>query len=705
MLSPETQLARVEDRTNAPLDSSSIRRRGSSSASAPSAGKTRLRSGFRPDIQGLRAIAVLAVILNHADLPFVAGGYVGVDVFFVISGFLITSHLLRSLESDGRIGFATFYARRARRILPASFTVLALSIVGALLFVPPLLRIQVFHDAIATALYVPNYAFAIQGTDYLAETTPSVFQHYWSLGVEEQFYLVWPLLLLTIFVLGRRSRTGLITALCLVVGVSFAACIVLTVHSQPWAFFSLWTRAWELGLGGLVAVIPSPRRLPPLLAGIIAWAGLVGIVAACTLYSSTTAFPGYAALLPVAATALMIFAGAVPTRGGPLRALSTPPAQFLGLISYSLYLVHWPILVLVQASIGYYSPLPVWATSLLVAASIPLAWALYRFVENPARNSPWLKRSSRRTLLSAGVGSVILAGLAAVAIAVTVALPLSAGQTVTQSAPSDPPIATPFVPANLKPDLQHAADDNPAIYANGCEVGFAQTTPHPCVEGADGRPRIVLFGDSHAAQWYPALAKIASTENYQLETETKSGCPSIAVEVARNGIDYEACDAWRDNVIADLRANPPALVVISNYGNPVFNDPTKPSAQWARGMKDTIRRLTTKTRVAVIADTPDLRTSPIVCLSANTTSANSCGRPSSLALDSPGRIPGQTPADLTGATLIDLTGYFCGEAWCPAIIGNTMVYRDSHHITATYSTELASVLEPRLDEMLHDPRN
>jgi peptidoglycan/LPS O-acetylase OafA/YrhL len=662
-------------------------------------------AGFRPDIQGLRAVAVIAVILNHAGIPAVAGGYVGVDVFFVISGFLITGHLARSLERDGRIGFATFYARRARRILPASLTVLLLSVVGALILVPPLLREQIFRDAIATAFYVPNYSFAVQGTDYLADSTPSLFQHYWSLGVEEQFYLVWPLLLFAVFLLSRRasrgSRRWMIAVLSIVVVASFAACVELTFSSEPWAFFSLWTRAWELGLGALVALAPSVAGwLRPIVAAALGWLGLAGIVAACILFSATTAFPGWADALPVVSAALLIFAGGAPSRLGPALLLGLRPFQFIGLISYSIYLVHWPILVLVQARVGYYNPLPVWGTMLLVVASIPVAWLLYRFVENPARRAGWLVRSVPRTLLGAGAASIVIAVVAVVAITVTTALPLNAGRTAALSAPTDPPTATPFVPSNLRPSIQKAGNDNPAIYAQGCEVGIAQTAPNPCEFGATGDPRIVLFGDSHAAQWFPALQKIAAKGGYRLETQTKSGCASVDIEVARNGVDYTACDVWRAKVVAALRADPPALVVMANYTNPVFTNAANATAQWEAGMKKTIDELTPVTKVAVIADTPDLRYSPIICLSAHLTSARDCGQPASLALKSPGRPAEQDVASVTSATLIDLTGYFCADGWCPAIDGSTLIYRDSHHITATYSAQLSSALGARIRPLM-----
>ncbi len=205
---------------------------------------------FRLDVQGLRAIAVLAVVFYHAGVPFLAGGYVGVDVFFVISGFLITSHLLTAHRRDGWIRFASFYAKRARRILPASFVVLALSVAAAFIWYPPLLLREVWTSALATAFYVPNLLFAAQGTNYLAETTPSLFQHYWSLGIEEQFYLLWPLIIALGLSFSLRHPKALFALVLGLVLVSFIACVLLTFRSQPWAFFrsQLALGNWELAV-------------------------------------------------------------------------------------------------------------------------------------------------------------------------------------------------------------------------------------------------------------------------------------------------------------------------------------------------------------------------------------------------------------------------------------------------------------------------
>lgn len=662
--------------------------------------------GFRPDIQGLRAIAVLAVLLDHAGVPFVAGGYVGVDVFFVISGFLITSQLVERLAQTGRVGFADFYARRARRILPAALVVVLLSVIGALIWMPPLLLPQALREAIASAVYVPNYLFASQGTDYLTVASPSLFQHYWSLGVEEQFYLVWPALLGLLWLVARGRPRVLSVALGVIVAGSLALCIVETAQDQPWAFFPLWTRAWELGAGALLAVLIT--RAPtafarvggPVVGAVLGWAGLALIVAAAVGFSSATAFPGIAAALPVLGALLVIAGGSGGARRGPVLLLGTSPAQFLGRISYSLYLVHWPILILAAAAVGPYGVLSDWAPPLLAVGAIPVAWLLNRLVEEPARRPGFLVRARpRASLLAAGLGTALVAGLAAAVLVAASLHPLDAGRLVAVTRPSAPPTPTAVVPSNLEPALQRAADDNPALYDDGCQVGYTPSVPHPCFFGTAGGERVVLFGDSHAAQWFPALRRIAGRDDFQLETQTKSACPSVDAQLQRGGLPYVRCDRWRAAVIAQLLADPPDLVVLANYSNPDFADPADAAIQWQRGLASVIAQLSPVTRVVVIADTPDLRDDPAVCLSAHLDSAQECGRAASLALDSPGRDAERRAATETGTPFIDLTAYFCADT-CPAIIGNALVYRDSHHLTATFSARMAGALGARLRPLL-----
>jgi len=662
---------------------------------------TEATSRFRTDIQGLRAIAVGVVVLYHAGVPFLPGGYVGVDVFFVISGFLITAHLLSGLGRDGKVRFASFYARRARRILPASFAVLGLSVLAALIWYPPLLMREVWAGAVATAFYIPNYLFAAQGTNYLAETTPSLFQHYWSLGIEEQFYLIWPAFLAGGFIL-FKSRRALFGATVAVVVLSFAASVVLTFQSQPWAFFGLPTRAWELGIGGIVAFVLTyrPRPLVGGWAAALGWVGVVGIVACTVLFDSSTPFPGYWAALPALATAMVILGGDSSPQFGPRALLSTKPMMFVGLISYSLYLVHWPLLMVPQAVAGFENPLPLWTTLLLGAAAFPVAWVMYKYVEEPGRSGNWLAAARpRRTLLAAGAASTIVAVVATLAFAYSNTRPLHVNEAAPATVLSTPPAVTPYVPSNLQPTLRAASDDQPVLYDDGCHLSFAESAAKECVYGDPTAPRIILFGDSHAAQWFPALLTYAESNGYAVESHTKSSCPSVSADMLRNGVPYVECSTWRDGVVDRINEDDPALVVLANYGSGTFAIPTDdfPTA-WGDALGKTIDAI--EAPVVVLADTPDLRTTPSVCLSANLTAANQCGKSRVEALAAPTRSVEFETARQRDVPYIDLTDYICAADFCPPIVGNTLVYRDAHHLTATFSAEVAPALWAELDRVI-----
>lgn len=654
-------------------------------------------STFRNDIQGLRAIAVGAVVLYHSGVPFLPGGYVGVDVFFVISGFLITSHLLTGLQHSGKVRFASFYAKRARRILPASFLVLALSVVGALVFYPPLLMETVWQGAVATAFYVPNYLFAIQGTDYLAETVPSLFQHNWSLGIEEQFYLIWPALLAAAFFF-LKSRRSIAVVVSVVVIASFGLCVWMTPLSQPWAFFGLPTRAWELGVGGLVALFLTSRArpLPPGPSSVTAWLGIAGIFVSVFLFNSNTAFPGYWAVVPVGSTALVILGGA--NAGfGPAPLLSLKPMVFIGTISYSLYLVHWPMLMLPQGAVGFQRPLPLWATLLLGFLSVPVAWVLYKYVENPARSAPLLVHARpRRTLLLSAAASVVVAVVATASFAYSNSRPLSEPETVAAAEWTARPAGTAFVPSNLSPGLRQAEDDQPAVYGDGCHQGFAGTEPKRCVFGNPDGPRVVLFGDSHAAQWFPALLALAEGAGYSLEVQTKSACPSVEVAILRGGDFYDNCSKWRDNVINDLEADPPDLVILANYGNVDFRTAGDSTTTWASGLKATLQDIDSPT--VVIADTPFMGATPSLCLSAHLDATEACAMPTSDALHSSIRDAEVETAAAMSTPVVNVDGYLCNSEVCPPIIGNVLVYRDEHHLTATASLALEDALASELEE-------
>ncbi len=654
---------------------------------------------FRPDIQALRAIAVLAVLLYHAGVPFLPGGYVGVDVFFVISGFLITGQLVGSIARNGKLRFADFYTRRIWRIVPTALVVIVLTGIAALIWVPPLQLTSVFQDAAASALYVPNFLFAFQGTDYLANTTPSLFQHYWSLGVEEQFYLIWPALIALIWAFTRRTRSRL-TWLVIIVALSLVLCVAVTFWKQPFAFFLLPTRAWELGIGGVLAVAVTRWKMavPAAARTVLGSLGLVAIVVAIVFFTGNTPFPGYAALLPVVGTVLVIFSGsfgAIPV----LSPLFRPRwVQFIGLISYPLYLVHWPLLEVPQAAVGYNNPLPLWLGLALAVVGVGVAYLLHRFVEQPLRG--FRKRRGvqgfRSLLLGVGV-PVIVAALAIGCLFLALLRPLSTAEAAPVSAPQAPPVQTAFVPANLTPALRSAEADNPILYSDGCHVGYATAVAQSCSFGSPAAPVIALFGDSHAAEWFPALLQWAESAGYQVDAFTKNSCPSAEIATDRVGAAYVACDEWRASVIVALKAHPPALVVMSNSAKQILSGGNANfDTRWSAALGATVSQLTPVTKVAVIADTPDFGASPVTCLSAHLTSAMDCARARALAISSTLSSAEAQAVGAAGGVTIDLTDYLCSATECPAIIGNVLAYRDAEHLTATFSRSLSGALGQRL---------
>ncbi|MDP9434617.1 MAG: acyltransferase, partial [Actinomycetota bacterium] len=378
----------------------------------------------RHDVEGLRGVAVLAVLLFHAGVPGLDGGYVGVDVFFVLSGFLITGLLWAELSGTGRLSLLAFWARRARRLLPASVLVLVVTAGAASALLSPLRARSVLGDAVASALYAANHRFAAASTDYLADTgAPSPLLHYWSLGVEEQFYVVWPLLVVLSARLarGRRAPRAVATSLVLALAAtSFAWCSLLTVRSQPWAFFSLPSRAWELAAGGAVALaVPLLRRMPAAVAVVLGWAGMLALGLAVRALGPETAFPGTAALLPVLGAVAVVGAGCRPTRHGAQRLLDRAPLRWAGRLSYSWYLWHWPVLVLAAEVAG---PLSLLTRLALVGASGLLAAVTLAVLEDPVRRSALLARRPALGLAGAGALTAATAAAAVSAVALLPAL-------------------------------------------------------------------------------------------------------------------------------------------------------------------------------------------------------------------------------------------------------------------------------------------
>lgn len=681
-------------------------------------------------------------------MPFVNGGYVGVDVFFVLSGFLITGLIVRELEKTGTVSLSAFYARRARRLLPAAAVALVATVIASALFLPPLSVPDVARDGAAAALYVSNMRFAFQATDYLQATNaPSPLLHYWSLGVEEQFYLFWPALLLFFARDGRGTIARLAAVVAVVFGASLALSIVLTGIAQPWAFFTLPARAWELALGAALALAAARRMaLPARLAAPVGLLGIAGIVAAGLLLDTTTPFPGVAALVPTVGAAFVIAAGlrgpaaGTPRTGGMpihIRLLSLPPMRWVGRISYSLYLWHWPILVIPAAALEDALALPI--RLVLAGVAVVVAALSQRFIEEPIRRGLFVGFRPRRTLALAGVVTVVAAALSlslapggllaapstvpgsasvdqqtiasdiAQALGSPKASPSSRGSRspATSAAPStvSPPPAstgpTP-VPANLTPALAWARGDLPPIYRDGCHLTYVQTTPGTCAYGdTSSSTTVVLLGDSHAAQWFPALLRAATRHHWRLLSLTKSACTpaDIAIWDPALNREYAECDVWRSIVLQRIAREHPALVVMAmsrSYtlaigGRAAALDDNRGAMQSA--IARTLRTLEATSRnVALIAETPHSTFDPPVCLSAHMSDALDCATPLALAIDLPFRDLESRAAAVAGVQFVDATAWICPSEPCPAVIGHVLVYRDPHHMTATFAAALADYL-------------
>ena len=366
---------------------------------------------FRPDVEGLRAVAIVTVVLYHAAIPGFGGGYVGVDVFFVISGFVITQLLLRQVDRNGRPWFGDFYARRARRILPAAGLVVVVALLATYEWLGFIRGNEVADDARWVAVFLGNVHFAEVGTNYFqSHLPPSPLQNYWSLAVEEQFYLVYPAAIFLLALVWRsyNMRRKVILFTATIVVLSLVLCIHATSVDGPSAYFLIWTRAWELALGGFVAAGGALwAKIKPGIAEFISWAGLAAILFATVKFSSASEYPGWLATIPVGGAALVILGGTTYRRFGAEAVLMRRLPGLIGRLSYSIYLWHWPVLII--AAQAATKPLVLWQRAFWLAVSIVAAVIAYRIVENPIRYWKWLSSSWIRSVaLGALIVSILL---------------------------------------------------------------------------------------------------------------------------------------------------------------------------------------------------------------------------------------------------------------------------------------------------------
>jgi len=718
-------------------------------------GAEKVDQHYRPDIEGLRAIAVLAVVLFHAGVTFLPGGFVGVDVFFVISGFLITGMLWRETGRTGTISLRRFWGARARRLLPASVLVGIITVIASAMLLPPLQSKTVSIDAITSALYASNYWFAFTGVNYFGREnllSPSPYQHYWSLGVEEQFYLVWPLLILFTAWVIRRSRRGgvdrpastkpYLAVLVLVAVVSFFLSAALTYVLPPFAYFSLPTRAWQLALGGIVAfTVVWWRKLPSAAAAVLGWSGLVLIVAAYILIDGTSPYPGVAAALPTVGAALVIGAGCVASSRDVGALLGTAPMRAIGRVSYSWYLWHWPVLVLIPAALGH--RLGVGAAVAAVGLSLLLAILTMRFVENPVRFSAALRNSPGRSLAMGGV-TTAAAVIAGVITLVTVQTPLGRGPDATplRVAVSRVPAGSPIqdfdaavrsafdqvqaavsaamsmtaVPPNLTPSLTGQAAQVASMQSGGClRVLPFDNSPHPdCATGDPNSPvKVALIGDSQSAMYNPAFEALTAQRGWRLLRMAKVACPILDLPSAKHfdsvAEGFSRCAHWRAGIMDRLRAERPALVVVSSargYGNEGLGIWGQPEFNhfddgWIGGLgRFTAQMRALGSQVLVLGPTPGASGLVPVCLSGHMNDPLACSFPVPRYASPAGIAKERAAVEGNGGQYADTTELFCTRGQCPVIVGNVMVFYDSGHLSREYSLTLAPVMGALADRAL-----
>lgn len=652
---------------------------------------------FRPDIEGLRAVAIVGVILFHAGIRQVSGGFLGVDVFFVLSGFLITGILISEFQSTGTISLPNFWARRIRRLLPAATLVSLATLLLCVLFDSPFAEPSHAKSAIAFASYWSNFRFWRLGADYfdqMISTDP--FLHTWSLAIEEQYYLiVAPLcLLLALTVRGKGSdlfRRNLIVWCGVFTTLSFVASLMLT-HKMPiFSFYMLPSRAWEFGVGGILA-IPASRGLRE---GRrwdhgLAFVALLFVVAEWFLASDRTPHPGWITLIPVLGTASLIHIGG----GGATwvgRLLESAPMRALGRLSYSWYLWHWPLTVYWNKLIPN-NPIPLVIGMPLL--SLALAQLTYVTIEAPGRRAIWLQ-GARRGLLAA----VVLA-FATTAVAAT------------RLWRADQTFRNPeYRFLLLDRDKRSKREDD-------CQLGYPDVDPLPCAYGDPAADTtIVLFGDSHAGQWFPALEPIIARSGWRLVPLTKSACPAVSVRVWAKplGREYFECDRWRTRVFGELPALEPRVVIMAswNWYHLLPGDPDAPIPAdssrlelWRQGLRASLARLPQTAAILLLDDSPDPGFDVPTCLYHHTRDSNRCefGRASAL-LPELSKVIREVGKEDPRVTYVDPTNRICDGPICSARRADTALYIDTNHMSVRFAQSLSQWLLPLLDRTLASPRH
>lgn len=649
---------------------------------------------YRPDLQGLRALAILAILFVHAGFEFAPGGFVGVDVFFVLSGYLITGLLIKEFAANGRIDFTRFYARRLKRLLPALALMLCVSGIAAICLLSAVEAREQLGSGPYASLWASNLYFSFREFDYFNElASKDLFLHTWSLGVEEQFYLLWPMLLLGLMlfaarVSGKVSRqTILLWGLLMFAAASFSLEIYWMEVFPHAAFYLMPARIWQFSLGALVFlycnrhVLDSGSGKIELSAGASSFClilGLVLIVGSIVLLDAQHAYPGFWALLPSLGSALVILSGETADAGAK-SILAHPLLGWFGDRSYSLYLWHWPILVL-GSSVGYKSGLV--PTFALLALVVVFSLLSYSVVERPFWKGALGKYPSPRIIFSS-LGVIMF---------VVVAFALALRQL---------------------PELDSEQDisnqwrtDVPRIYLMPCDTPYESAELRPCVFGSDSAEKtVVLVGDSVVGQWFSMVPATFPPPEWRTLVLTKSACPMVDEDIAYEELGgvFTACREWRTAVLDKLDMLKPDVVIMGSSTTYQFSP-----AQWTEGGSRIVARVSKAAKdVIILAGTPTLGFDGPGCVARN---MNDSGGIDAQACVAKGRVKEieqltsymeSVSRGFSNAHFLNLNDIVCPQGLCRAVsTKGSVVYRDSKHVTDTFVRSETPAIRERIKELI-----
>jgi peptidoglycan/LPS O-acetylase OafA/YrhL len=595
------------------------------------------------------------------------GGFIGVDVFLVISGYLITGLLLGDLATFKRVRFWNFYARRAMRILPVATLVIITTALASVAILGIVQARSVMLDSAWAAFFAANIHFAAAGTDYFNTAAASPLQHYWSLAVEEQFYLIWPAVLGFCAAVFRTFRANgnpyiPIAVILTILGTgSFIFSVTQSASNPTNAYFSTLDRSWELAVGAVLALAsPHLDHFPNRLRMIVSWVGIAAIVAALFLFNALTVFPGWKALLPVLGSAAVVAGGAGAPSGGAHHLLSLRPLRFFGKISYSLYLWHYPILILGAAYFGNGDSMAV--RVLLIVCAVIVSTFSYYCLENPLRHAKVLLCQTWRAL---SLWPIALVSVVSISVLAVPSAPFAsaAGPATEISAPVAVALAVhaarsgASIPLSTSPNLLTAHADH--VDLGDCSA-FRKATSRICNFGdKNGTRTIVVFGNSHSAMWVPAIAVAAKDQHWKFYPVVKEACSYEKYSVAVSSFSPKnSCALWFDWALVQIKRLRPNVIVLGSY---TF------TPHWMIGETKTINELKNITpRFILLSDSPWIP-EPDTCLLMPGATQGTC-----LTTEWKSRIVAQTAtasiAQSTGVQYLDTTNWFCDEAFCPSII-------------------------------------